>query len=298
MPLMAGNRFLFSGGLLLPRCRIGSADLQAISMAIDNAAFAGGPRHSILLRKIRRSAYMPAVHSTRAGPVPPKISSMKLAKYFACLLIAAAAFGTDVGDTYQQVISENGKPKSQIEAGAVKILNYPNETIKLRDDVVVSVTAVQHASAQGAEPTPQPSPSDRVAATQREANDAMTKVRNIVNQPAPTSERSPEMRVWDYDLWFHPGSTKPDFNTVDIRNSQELPYEKFDYVSLKSNPNVVWAGRDLEFNSMTKFFYVDRSVPKKKLTEEEMIQINKLYRIIGRCERVLNQAGIELKPSS
>jgi hypothetical protein len=61
---------------------------------------------------------------------------------------------------------------------------------------------------------------------------------------------------------------------------------------------VVWAGRDLEFNSMTKFFYVDRSVPKKKLTEEEMIQINKLYRIIGRCERVLNQAGIELKPSS
>jgi hypothetical protein len=223
---------------------------------------------------------------------------MKLAKYLACLLLAAAAFGTDVGDTYQQVISENGKPKSQIEAGAVKILNYPNETIKLRDDVVVSVTAVQHASAQGAEPTPQPSPSDRVAATQREANDAMTKVRNIVNQPAPTSERSPEMRVWDYDLWFHPGSVKPDFNTVDIRNSQELPYEKFDYVSLKSNPNVVWAGRDLEFNSMTKFFYVDRSLPKKKLTEEEMIQINKLYRIIGRCERVLNQAGIELKPSS
>ena len=32
---------------------------------------------------------------------------------------------------------------------------------------------------------------------------------------------------------------------------------------------------------MTKYFYTDRSVPKKKLTEEEMLEINRLYRIIG-----------------
>jgi hypothetical protein len=50
------------------------------------------------------------------------------------------------------------------------------------------------------------------------------------------------------------------------------------------NPGLAWVGSDLEFNSMTKFFYTDRSVPKKKLTEREMQEVNRLYRIIGRCE--------------
>ena len=40
---------------------------------------------------------------------------------------------------------------------------------------------------------------------------------------------------------------------------------------------------------MTKYFYTDRSVPKKKLTETEMLEINRLYRIIGRCEQQLVQ---------
>jgi hypothetical protein len=31
---------------------------------------------------------------------------------------------------------------------------------------------------------------------------------------------------------------------------------------------------------------VDRSVPKKKLTQAEMVEINRLYRIIGKCEQV------------
>ncbi len=33
----------------------------------------------------------------------------------------------------------------------------------------------------------------------------------------------------------------------------------------------------------------DRSLPKKKLTEDEMREINHLYRIIGQCEQQLNQ---------
>ena len=38
---------------------------------------------------------------------------------------------------------------------------------------------------------------------------------------------------------------------------------------------------------MTKFFYTNRSLPKRKLTEAEMIEINELYRIIGKCERAI-----------
>jgi hypothetical protein len=49
---------------------------------------------------------------------------------------------------------------------------------------------------------------------------------------------------------------------------------------------------------MTKFFYLDRSLPKKKLTNEEMVEINRLYRIIGRCDNELSKAGIQMKPSS
>jgi hypothetical protein len=35
---------------------------------------------------------------------------------------------------------------------------------------------------------------------------------------------------------------------------------------------------------MIKYFYTNRSLPKRKLTEAEMLEINSLYRIIGRCE--------------
>ena len=38
---------------------------------------------------------------------------------------------------------------------------------------------------------------------------------------------------------------------------------------------------------MTKYFYTDRTLPKKKLSETELLEINRLYRIIGRCEREL-----------
>ena len=59
------------------------------------------------------------------------------------------------------------------------------------------------------------------------------------------------------------------------------------YVTSDLNPGVVFVGRQLEFNAMTKYFYLDRSVPKKKLTQAEMVEINRLYRIIGHCEQQL-----------
>lgn len=98
------------------------------------------------------------------------------------------------------------------------------------------------------------------------------------------------MRVGRYSPgWFHPGATRPNFNTVDVRNTQELIYAKYQYVTSDLNPGVVFLGRDLEFNSMTKFFYVNRSLPKHRLSEAEMLEINRLYRIIGRCQNEIGR---------
>lgn len=119
-------------------------------------------------------------------------------------------------------------------------------------------------------------------------DDAMARVRRIVNQPVTTLRMTSDMEVAMYDQgWFHPGAMRPDFNTVDIRPTQDLQYAKFQYVSSQLNPGLCFLGSELEFNSMTKFFYTDRSLPKKKLTEAEMVEINRLYRIIGLCEQTI-----------
>jgi hypothetical protein len=211
-------------------------------------------------------------------------------RFAACLLFSAAvALASNVGDTYAQVIAEKGKPRSQMEVGPVRILNYPDATIKVRDGAVISVTLIaaptQQPNPPSPTPTPQLSPQAQLAALRKEQNDAVARVRNIINQPVEPLARTPEMRVEMFGPpWFHPGATTPDFDNVDIRKTQEMPYDPYAYVSSALNPGLAWVGSELEFNSMTKFFYTDRSVPKKKLTEREMLEVNRLYRIIGRCE--------------
>ena len=123
---------------------------------------------------------------------------------------------------------------------------------------------------------------------QAEMEAAIHQVEKIVNQPVAAYRRAPGMHVSQYSPgWFHEGAVKPDFNTVDVRATQETPYDQHEYVSSDLNPNIVFIGRQLEFNSMTKYFYTNRSLPKKKLTQAEMEEINRLYRIIGRCEQQL-----------
>ena len=225
---------------------------------------------------------------------------MRIPILIAYLVLSAASYGASIGDTYERVVAEKGKPKSEITAGPVRILNYEDSTLKLRDDVVVSIAVVNRAQQASSRLTSAPtlSPAAQLEAAKKESSEAIAKVLKIVNQPARAMKRTPEMRVWEYEYWFHPGATKPAFDTVDVKASQQLDYEGEDYVCLKDHPDLVWAGADLEFNSMTKFFYVDRSLPKKKLTADEMAEINRLYRIIGHCEKTLNRGGIELKPSS
>src|SRR5262249_55638151 len=59
------------------------------------------------------------------------------------------------------------------------------------------------------------------------------------------------------------------------------------YVTSDVAPTEMFAADELEFNIMTKYFYADRTLPKKRLTEAEMEEINRLYRIVGAGERML-----------
>ena len=225
---------------------------------------------------------------------------MRLLPFLICF-VATAALGSNVGDTYEKVIAERGAPRSQIQAGTARVLVYPDATIKLKDDVVVSIKAVAPAqpSRPPNAPGQQPTAAQQVAAIKREMMDAIEQVKSIVNQPVPTIPITPEISRtvarWG-DIWFHPGAAMPDFNNVDIRKTQETSnYAPHEYITSNLNPGVAFPGSGVEFNSMTKIFYVDRSLPKKKLTEEEMIEINRLYRIIGRCGAQLGSMGVQIQ---
>jgi hypothetical protein len=131
---------------------------------------------------------------------------------------------------------------------------------------------------------------EQIAAVKAQMNDAIFKVQDIVNQPVTQLKRMPGMHVAVYSPgWFHPDAIEPDYNTVDVRTTQKFPYDDQQYVTSDLNPGVVFLGHELEFNSMTKYFITDRSVPKKKLTEAEMVEINRLYRIIGHCNEQLEE---------
>jgi hypothetical protein len=126
--------------------------------------------------------------------------------------------------------------------------------------------------------TPVPASADVNA----DVNEAIERVKQIVNQPVQSYPRDPSARVTVYSPgWFHPGAIEPDFRNVDVRRTQDLSYGRREWVTSDVNPGVMFRGADVEFNAMTKYFYTDRSLPKKRLTEEEMLEINRLYRVIA-----------------
>ena len=70
------------------------------------------------------------------------------------------------------------------------------------------------------------------AAIKSETEEAMSRVREIVNQPVTSLTVTPDMQVATYRPgWFHEGAEKPNFNTVDIRIAQQLTYDQHDYVT-------------------------------------------------------------------
>jgi hypothetical protein len=126
-------------------------------------------------------------------------------------------------------------------------------------------------------------------AVKAEMDSAIHQVEKIVNQTVPAYRRAPGMHWSEFHPgWFHEGANKPDFNHIDVRTTRETSgYEQHEYCTSDLNPGLVWKGTDLEFNASTKYFYTNRTFPKKKLTEAEMVEINRLYRIIGKCEQQL-----------
>ncbi len=130
-----------------------------------------------------------------------------------------------------------------------------------------------------------PSTQQQIAPLQAQINNAVARVQQIVNQPVRRLQLTRAMRYSNYrEGWFHPGANTPDFNHIDIRTTQEKPYDNQQYVTSPLNPGIVFYGPDLEFNANTKYFVTDRNTPKKKLTDGEMVEINSLYRIIGKCQ--------------
>lgn len=67
-----------------------------------------------------------------------------------------SSLAATVGETYDQVLAEKGKPTSHLEAGVVQILTYPDAIIKLRDHAVVSIKAPEANTVSGASVPPPP----------------------------------------------------------------------------------------------------------------------------------------------
>ncbi len=148
--------------------------------------------------------------------------------------------------------------------------------------LIVAAAPLGRSSAQAA--AGQPAASETTAQLDAEAALARQRVTEIINQPVSHLPRTDAAGVFSPG-WFHAGAEKPDFNTVDVRTTQSFPYDGYSYVTSDVTPSEMFIGHELEFNAMTKYFYVDRSLPKKRLTDAEMVEINRLYRIIGRDER-------------
>src|ERR1043166_9464507 len=76
-------------------------------------------------------------------------------------------------------------------------------------------------------------------AIRTEMEATMHQVEKIVNQPVAAYRRAPGMHVSTFkEGWFHPGALKPPFLTVDVRQTQETPYDKYEYVSSDLNPGL------------------------------------------------------------
>jgi hypothetical protein len=232
----------------------------------------------------------------------------------AWLLPLARAAASNEGDTYDQVIQDNGPPTSVLSGGTVKMLVYPKFSIKLRDGVVVSIKAAVVHSAPSAAAAPAapavakgefvpPDPSlagaEQWAFLNREYAAALKQAIVIINQEVPGIPITENMRCadWAGGVWFHPGAITPDFLNVDIRQSQDISnYAKWDYITSDYHKGIAYPGDQVEFNSMTKLLYQDRTTPKKKLTEPEMVEVNRLYHIMGKAAAMMQSLGQQPPP--
>lgn len=228
------------------------------------------------------------------------------------LFVAGACWarGVAVGDSLQQVLAEKGKPVGKVAVGDTLILRYPDLTVKLRAQSVVSVKAVvqaqpsppaAQAAAAGAAEAPTAAAQvtktrARIAALQDEERKAVERVIEIVNDPVEMLPLEPGMSLGDFNNgWFDASAEVPDFDNADVAQTQETARylgRKHEFGTTRLNPGFAFRLADLAYNRQTRYFYKDLSVPKKKLSMEALQEINGLYRVIGRCNRDLTELGV------
>ena len=99
--------------------------------------------------------------------------------------------------------------------------------------IALSSVPVLHARQSNDSPaSPAATSEQQLGALQLEMTNAWSRVLQIVNRPVTAYARTADMSVSVYSPgWFHPGAMKPDFNTVDIRKTQDLNYAQRTYVS-------------------------------------------------------------------
>ena len=130
---------------------------------------------------------------------------------------------------------------------------------------------------------------DKAAKTARADFDKTThQIQGIVNQVPPVVASVPA-GAETYHYGYHPGASKPDFNTENLQGTREL--WKGQYVNMDEAPGVFYRSADCEFNPQTKYFYTSRNVPKKRLSDGEYKELTRLYHLLGQQEKALADAA-------
>ncbi|HEY5227434.1 MAG TPA: thioredoxin family protein [Opitutaceae bacterium] len=80
---------------------------------------------------------------------------MKLALPALALASAASLLGVTVGETYDQVIAEKGRPVGIMYGTSTEILTYPDMVVKVTNGAVVTIKPTQKARAAAAASAPQ-----------------------------------------------------------------------------------------------------------------------------------------------
>lgn len=113
-------------------------------------------------------------------------------------------------------------------------------------------------------------------------------VQGIVNQtPAIVANPPPGAEVFHYLI--HDGANPPDYKAENLQGTREL--WKGQYVYMEDAPGVYYRGADCEFNAQTKYFYLNRKVPKKRLTDAEYQELTRLFRQLGQQEKAVADAA-------
>ncbi len=129
-------------------------------------------------------------------------------------------------------------------------------------------------------------------AVRAEFDKTTRQVQAIVNQ-APPVVAPPTGHKEVYHYAYHPGANKPDYNADNLIATREI--WKGDYAYLEDVPGVFYRSADCEFNPQTKFFYLSRTVAKKKLSDAEYQELTRLYHLLGQQEKAMTDAPAATK---